>query len=372
MPNIKKQLRKTIEKYGREWTDIQPAWLGNLSGTVLTDVPGVFYARLANGKVVRVHNTFGAPPTFDLHVTIGRTRNLSKIWQIIQVMEDFDTPAAGGEIAYHHEQHMFGHGDELPVDRKQITALTVRVYDAAGFIVTLYGDVANTPTGLVHIASQNIDLSAEVPTAGAVYVNIEVDDDGTVTTNTGTNFGSPLIAALSNIPVPDPGKYLIAYVLLHEGQDELSDDDIHVPMPLGMVAKSSGLQISEADADTPLDADLWGFWDVVDGILKQITWANIKATLKTYFDTVYSALGHSHSAPDASVVTYTPADATDWNGSADPGDTNDALDQLAARMVAAEGGIGQYRQFVWASDGMGGWEFVSADGEPVFNLESLE
>ena len=309
MADLKKQLRRTIEKYGREWSDIQPAWLGDLAGTILTDTPGVLYARLANGKVIRVHNTFGAPPTFDLHVTIGRTKNLSKIWQIIQVMEDFDTPAAGGEIAYHHEQHEFGHGDELPVNRKQITALTVRVYDAAGFIVTLWGDVANTPTGLVQIASQNIDLSAEVPAAGAVFVNIEADDDGTVTTNTGTAFGSPYVAALSDIPVPDPGKYLLAYVLLFESQTELLDEHIHVPMPLGLVAKSAGLQINDATADTPLDADEFGFWDVVDTVLKKITWANIKATLKTYFDTLYSALGHSHSLDDLDDVdAATPSD----------------------------------------------------------------
>ncbi len=42
------------------------------------------------------------------------------------------------------------------------------------------------------------------------------------------------------------------------------------------------------------------------------------------------------TAPDASVVTYTPADATDWNGSADPGDVDQALDQLAARTAVLE------------------------------------
>jgi len=48
-----------------------------------------------------------------------------------------------------------------------------------------------------------------------------------------------------------------------------------------------------AAADTPLDADKFSFWDVVDSIKKSITWANIKATLKTYFDTLYP--GHSLS-----------------------------------------------------------------------------
>jgi len=44
------------------------------------------------------------------------------------------------------------------------------------------------------------------------------------------------------------------------------------------------------DADTPLDADVFEFYDVVDALIKKITWANIKATIKTYFDTVYQAI----------------------------------------------------------------------------------
>ena len=43
---------------------------------------------------------------------------------------------------------------------------------------------------------------------------------------------------------------------------------------------------------------------------------------------------------DASAISYTPADNTDWSGNADPGQTDDALDQLANRVKTLEGGGG--------------------------------
>jgi hypothetical protein len=48
---------------------------------------------------------------------------------------------------------------------------------------------------------------------------------------------------------------------------------------------------------------------------------------------------HSHSV-DAAAVTYTPTVATDWNGNTDPGDVDDALNQLAERVDDLEGTSG--------------------------------
>lgn len=44
--------------------------------------------------------------------------------------------------------------------------------------------------------------------------------------------------------------------------------------------------------------------------------------------------------PDAANVTYTPVDVNDWDYLADPGDVEDALDQLAARTTDLEAGGG--------------------------------
>lgn len=57
-------------------------------------------------------------------------------------------------------------------------------------------------------------------------------------------------------------------------------------------------------------------------------------------DTEYARQDHTHGTPaqpDAANVTFTPAVLADWDSSADPGDVDNALDQLAARTTDLEG-----------------------------------
>ena len=56
-------------------------------------------------------------------------------------------------------------------------------------------------------------------------------------------------------------------------------------------------------------------------------------------------------ASSAADVTYIPIDATDWTGGADPGNTDDALDQLAARMTDHDHAKVQHAQAVFSIEG---------------------
>lgn len=48
--------------------------------------------------------------------------------------------------------------------------------------------------------------------------------------------------------------------------------------------------VAAASKATPVDADLLALVDsAASNVLKKLTWANVKATLKTYFDTLYAA-----------------------------------------------------------------------------------
>lgn len=55
------------------------------------------------------------------------------------------------------------------------------------------------------------------------------------------------------------------------------------------------VQHGDAAKSTPVDADELGLLDsAASWVKKTLTWANVKATLKTYFDAIYAAVGHNH------------------------------------------------------------------------------
>lgn len=67
-----------------------------------------------------------------------------------------------------------------------------------------------------------------------------------------------------------------------------------------------GALINGATAKTtPVDADMVGLMDsAASNVLKKLSWLNIKATLKTYFDTLYSLAAHVHAVATTSVAGF--------------------------------------------------------------------
>jgi len=58
----------------------------------------------------------------------------------------------------------------------------------------------------------------------------------------------------------------------------------------GVVLQDTAIEIHNATSKaTPIDDDEIGIWDSISSTLQKLTWSNLKATLKTYFDTLYQS-----------------------------------------------------------------------------------
>lgn len=97
---------------------------------------------------------------------------------------------------------------------------------------------------------------------------------------------------------------------------------------------------------TPVDADEIGGVDSEENnVLKKFTWANIKATLKTYFDTLYALSGHNHDSAYAAndhnhTGVYSPTDHN-HTGTYEPADSDimkkDVAQTMTAKLTAKNG-----------------------------------
>jgi hypothetical protein len=310
---FRKMFEKSTDKKGDQWLEKVPAWLGRKDGTVATDTYGLVYVRTADGQVLKVFNNNKVDLKFNLLVRIGRHKDEPNIGQIEGRREAWDVPAASG-VMYHHEQHEFMGPDMVMLDRRQIIQLSVLVYDSTNFIVQIFGGFVRTASGVVQIASQQVDLSSYVVTVGAIFINMEVDDDGVLSIHQGNNFGAVAVAQVSDIPVPAEGKYILAVIMLYEAQTELTNDDIRVPMPLGIIPKSTGLQIGEATEGTPEPTSLFGYWNVTSQSMMSISMMDLMDMTTQYNDGVHahglarwvSSGGTTFELPDvAETVTMT-------------------------------------------------------------------
>ncbi len=273
------------------------AMLGDHDGVIQGSRAGyVFVTDMLTSQVNEVWNqTISADRT--AAVKIGIRSDMPDIEQVLGWWNVFGTPMEQG-VPFH--DHTYPAYNTTWIDPAQFKYMLV--LPTSGFVIQLYGGVIMRNGIALTVPNQTLDLAADKPASGALYDLIQCNDmTGLISVETGSTVDSKEMLANSDIPEPDAGNFRLCAIRLYDGQDAIQrnktvDDFVDLRFS-GFFNIDADMvsAIHAAAADAPLDADEWGFFDVVDAVLKKITWANIKATLKTYFDGIYSALGHTHS-----------------------------------------------------------------------------
>ena len=131
-----------------------------------------------------------------------------------------------------------------------------------------------------------------------------------------------------------------------------------------MEAVSNGVVLSKTDIaseihasslkTTPVNADEIGIWDSVSLTLKKLTWANLKDTLKTYFDTLYQTI----------LVSGTNIKTINSNSILGSGDITITSGISLATANTYDIGVGQTWQNVTASRVLG-TTYTNSTGKPI-------
>lgn len=202
--------------------------------------------------------------------------------------------------------------------------------------------------------SSAVAETANVVGSGAVSTDAPITGDGTasspITLSYGgglTLSGTALIIAFDNstIDTNSAGKIRVK-------PGGITSTEIDNGVVFSSIQNSSGTeQFTVTDGNTALQFAASGMNSVsFNSSSHRITYtatASVNAPI-TGNGTSGSPLGLNYSTGltlsgssliiDENNIPYTPSDLTDWNGSADPGDVDDGLDQLADRVKSIEGG----------------------------------
>jgi|GEM_PF-1572999 len=321
-----------------------PAFLGDRSGTVKADTNNNVYVTLFNGEVFTVQNN-RVPNVPRLPVVIGYEAGNKTLLQVLRTRDVFEASTYPDIPEHAKANHEWPGVDTLWVRGEQfipglavpVTGLTVQVF---GFVYYL--------TAWQVLPTQEIDLTASLPTTGALFVLVEVDDAGVISLRDGTPVASREVLTYADIPLPATDKKPLFAVKMYAGQSSviksrLETDIIDLrfagfgtggggggsaPTTTAIndfqVGDGSGNWITKtlAQVITILRTSLDSIYqaagsyvsdaasDSVYYVRRNAAWTNAK----TYFDTLYAALSHTHAASD--IASGTIATARLGSGSA--------------------------------------------------------
>jgi hypothetical protein len=144
-------------------------------------------------------------------------------------------------------------------------------------------------TGTISFGDENLITTGQINIRdAAIYLYSSLDGWLNLVADIGVEVNAPIlnIAALYSVGDIDSDTNITAVGTVTGSNLSGTNTGDETTTTIGALINGA------ADKATPIDADYVGLMDsAAANILKKLSWANIKATLKTYFDSLYSLLG---------------------------------------------------------------------------------
>lgn len=215
MSNINR-LRKSFQRFlssAKKNVEV-PAFLGNIAGTVKANVDQDVYVVLQNGEELIVRNV-RVPNVPRLPVIIGYDASNPNLLQVLRARDVYSTSSYPDIPNHADSTHQWPKHDVLWVRGEQI--LPGLVIPSTGLTVQIMGFVYYL-AGWHSLDNQAIDLTAEIPTTGAQYLLVEVDNAGAISFNAGSVVNSREMLTYEDIPAVSADKLPLFAVKVYAGQ----------------------------------------------------------------------------------------------------------------------------------------------------------
>lgn len=209
-----------------------PVWLGNLyTGQKKSDQQGYIYVTyMDSGDVVTVFNNV-VPVIFRSQIIIGYDKKNTDEIRVLRSRNQFsEKPFA--DLPNHAFSHQWPNWDTLYFRQEQFQ--TGLVDPIAGTLTVRVNTFNYVLDGIPHTCPEKVvDISAEIPTSGANYMWLEIDENKDITFNHGDDYANRFVLTPENLPEISAGKMAIVGIKVYLGQVECirtkTDSDFYDP-----------------------------------------------------------------------------------------------------------------------------------------------
>lgn len=218
--------KKINERFSKKQNEMKrlPAQMGGGDGSLrVTGLNNFVYVTIADKTLPAFNNR--VPPKKGLRVWVGYSPEEPNLFQVLSTRSDapagdVDTTIGGYAPAIRYEWlARYGGEDPLNVHLRAFTPLKLGISSAGGLNVNLFNGYVYSG-GYIHVARQDIDMTAHVPSTSGkcALVLVTINTSGTVVSTKGSEVNIADLVVTDLPAIPSSTVFVCGAVRVYNGQ----------------------------------------------------------------------------------------------------------------------------------------------------------